>query len=268
MIAPPRGTLGIVRLGVLPNREGGGLLDILGITATVGGLAIAAAAFRVQIHSYRLQRDHETSGTPGSRLDPRAASQVLDEEVDEDQVKSIASQFLFVEHQERGVGYIRKQPICVYLDMHSASCDPVKRETLAASLAGFVKDELGDARTRKLIATPREGNLLVGSEVARVLQAEFLMIRTGVAPRFGYPIEGTFLPGANAIIVDDLVMEGAFLQRCVRSLRRYGVNVSHAFCLFERLDGDTREVLDSIAVELHSKYQIDDDILRLLREGM
>jgi orotate phosphoribosyltransferase len=134
-------------------------------------------------------------------------------------------------------------------------------------LATFIKDELGAASARKLIATPREGNLLVGAETARILQAEFLMIRTGVAPRFGYPIEGTFTPGTDAIIVDDLCMEGVFLQRCVRNLRRYGVNVSHCFCLFERLDGDSREVLESMAVELHSKYQIDDDILRRLREG-
>lgn len=243
------------------------MLDILGITTTVSGLLIAVAAFRIQLHSYRLQRENE-SGSPGNRLDPRAAMQVLDEEVDDDPVKSIASEFIFIEHEKIGVGYIREQPIGVYLDLHSASCDPFKRGTLATSLADFIKEELGDASQRKLVASPREGNLLVGAEVAHVLQAEYLMIRTVTAPRFGYPIEGSFTPGTTAIIVDDLCMEGAFLQRCARSLRRYGVNVSHCFCLFERLDGDSREALASIAVELHSKYQIDDDVLRRLREGM
>lgn len=247
-------------------REQGGLLDILSITTTIGGLIVAAAAFRVQVHSYRLQRDHNT-GSPGNRLDPGEARRVLEEEVDEDPVKSIASGFIFIEHEKRGVGYIRKQPIGVYLDLHSASCDPFKRTALATSLATLVKDALGDASQRNLVASPREGNLLVGAEVAQMLQSDYLMIRTVTAPRFGYPIEGSFTPGANAIIVDDLCMEGAFLQRCVRNLRRYGVNVSHCFCLFERLDGDSREMLDSIAVELHSKYQIDDEILRQLREG-
>ncbi|KPH97629.1 hypothetical protein OK074_6436 [Actinobacteria bacterium OK074] len=242
-------------------------MDILGITSTIGGLVVAVAAFRVQLHSYRLQQEQE-GATPGSQLDPGAASEVLDEEVDEDPVKTIASQFIFVDHEERGVGYIKKQPICVFLDLHSASCDPGKRDTLASSLATFIKDEIGEVGTRRVVATPREGNLLVGAEVARILQADFLMIRTGIAPRFGYPIEGTFHQGTDVIIVDDLCMEGAFLGRCVRNLRRYGANVSHCFCLFERLDGDSREVLASIAVQLHSKYQIDDDILRRLREGM
>ncbi|WP_327430750.1 phosphoribosyltransferase [Streptomyces sp. NBC_01236] len=241
-------------------------MDILSITTTVSGLFIAVAAFRIQLHSYRLQREHD-SGNPGNQLDPGTARQVLDAEVDEDPVKSIASEFIFVEHEKIGVGYIRKQPICVYLDLHSASCDPFKRGTLATSLATFIKDELGDAGKRSFVASPREGNLLVGAEVAQMLQAEYLMIRTVTSPRFGYPIEGTFTPGTNAIIVDDLCMEGAFLKRCVRNLRRYGVNVSHCFCLFERLDGDSRDVLASIAVELHSKYQIDDEVLRRLREG-
>jgi orotate phosphoribosyltransferase len=244
-------------------------LDILGITSTIGGLVVAVAAFRVQLHSYRLQQEQEQEGvTPGSRLDPGAASEVLDEEVYEDPVKIIASQFIFVEHAERGVGYIKKHPISVFLDLHSASCDPGKRDTLASSLATFVKDEIGGVGPRRVVASPREGNLLVGAEVARILQSDFLMIRTGIAPRFGYPIEGTFHQGTDVIIVDDLCMEGAFLGRCVRNLRRYGANVSHCFCLFERLDGDSREVLASIAVQLHSKYQIDDDILRRLREGM
>lgn len=242
-------------------------MDIFSITFTISGLAIAVAALRVQLHSYRLQRDHD-AGPPGSRLDPREATTALEEEVDEDPVKVIASDFIFIDHEKKGVGYIKKQPIGVYLDLHSASCDPTKRTALATSLATFIRDELGDVSKRKLVASPREGNLLVGAEVAQMLQANYLMIRTVTAPRFGYPIEGSFTPGSTAIMVDDLCMEGAYLQRCVRNLRRYGLNITRCFCLFERLDGDSREALASISVDLHSKYQIDDDMLRLLREGV
>lgn len=240
-------------------------MDITNVTLTVSGFAVAVMALRIQSRSYRLQRE-QSAPPPGQRLDPREASQAL-EDIDEDPVRAIAADFIFIEAEKKGVGYIKKQPIGVYLDLHSASCDPRKRSILAASLSTFIRDESRDAGPRKLIATPREGNLLVGAEVARTLQTDYLMIRTVMAPRFGYPIEGSFTPGSTAIMVDDLCMEGIFLQRCVRNMRRYGVNVSDCFCLFERLDGDAREALDSIAVTLHAKYQIDDEMLKLIREG-
>jgi len=240
-------------------------MDVMSITFTVSGLLVAVWALRLQSRSYRLQREQGIP-LPGQHLDPEEASQAL-EEVDEDPVRAIASDAIFVEHEKKAVGYIKKQPIGVYLDLHSASCDPRKRTTLATSLAAFVRAELGEPGKRNLVATPREGNLLVGAEVAALLRCEYLMIRTVTAPRFGYPIEGSFTPGTTAIMVDDLCMEGAFLQRCVRNMRRYGINVSNCFCLFERLDGDSREALASISVQLHAKYQIDDDMLKLMREG-
>ncbi|GAA2353374.1 hypothetical protein [Dactylosporangium salmoneum] len=59
----------------------------------------------------------------------------------------------------------------------------------------------------------------------------------------------------------------SFLTRCVRSLRAYGLNVEHCVCLFERLDGDAREGLAQIGVQLRAKYQIDDDALKQLKRS-
>ncbi len=237
-------------------------MDAMSIIFTVVGLVVAVLAFWVQVNSYRLQRNPVT-GDPGERVDPLGATRALDD-IDEDKVKSVAANHIFIGSQKENVGYIKKQQIGVYLDLHSASCDPKNRSVLAASLAEFVRDELGEASKRSLVATPREGNLLVGAQVAELLRTKYLMIRTVTAPRFGYPIEGSFTPGATTVIVDDLCMEGVFLARCVKYLRRYGMNVSHCVCLFERLDGDARESLASVSVELHSRYQIDDETLKEL----
>lgn len=230
--------------------------------AGIVGVLIALVTLWINLNQYRLQLT--IAPPPGHRVEPTAALKILDE-IDEDPVRVIAADYIFIQSHKAGVGYITSQPISVYLDMHSASCAPPKRAVLARSLAAFVREALGSDLKRTLVATPREGNLLVGSAVAEILGVDFLMIRTGRAPRFGYPIEGTFVPGSAAVLVDDLCMEGEFLALCVRHLRSYGLNVSDAFCLFERLDGDAREGLTAVAVELHSKYQIDDDELKQLK---
>ncbi|MGP3964957.1 hypothetical protein ACTWPT_54295 [Nonomuraea sp. 3N208] len=228
---------------------------------------VAVLTLVVNVSQYRLQKHSQKGGPPGYRLDPAEADKILSGEVTSDPVRAIAADHIFIESEKKGVGYIDKLQICVYLDMHSAACDPRKRDTLGMALADFVRQVLGPQAIRgALLVSPREGNLLVGSTAAQHLGMNFLMIRTGRAPRFGYPIEGTFSPGSTAILVDDLCMEASFLARCVKLLRRYGLNVAHCICLFERLDGDAREGLAAVSVELHSRYQIDDDELTRLKD--
>lgn len=234
-------------------------------TLAVLGALVAVLTLFVNFNQYRLQRLQGT-GPPGDKLDPKEAKSILTN-VKSDEVRNIAANHIFTESEKKGVGYIEKQRIGVYLDLHSAACAPKEREILSRALADFVQQTLGShAIIGTSLVSPREGNLLVGSSAAVHLGLNFLMIRTGRAPRFGYPIEGTFAPGTTAILVDDLCMEASFLARCVKLLRRYGLNVSHCVCLFERLDGNAREGLEQVAVELHSKYQIDDDELTRFAE--
>lgn len=229
---------------------------------SIAGFVVAALTLWIQFRSYILQR-LSAKADPGELLSPDDASAAFDG-VTEDPVRAIASRYVFAESEKKPVGYIRRQPIAVYLDLHTASCIPANRIVLAKSLGDFVRNSIRTDPNLS-IATPREGNLILGSRVAEYLNLNFLMIRTGRAPRFGYPIEGSFRPGSRVVIVDDLCMEGTFLTRCVQYLRKYGINVSDCFCLFERLDGDAREELAKAAVTLHSKYKIDDDELGQLQ---
>lgn len=228
------------------------------------GLLIAGLTLWIQFRSYVLQR-LSVSGGPGQQVSPKEVARTLNE-IMEDPIRAVAAHYVFAESEKKLVGYIQKQPIAVYLDLHTASCDPKNRAILAKSLGDFVKERIHiDASIS--IATPREGNLILGACVAEYLNLNYLMIRTGRAPRFGYPIEGTFHAGTRVVIVDDLCMEGTFLTRCAKYLRRYGLNVSDCLCLFERLDGDVRQALEDVSVTLHSKYQIDDHELRQLESS-
>ena len=223
-----------------------------------------STVFLATIHCPLSQR---INGSPGRKVEKRAALRALADEIGDEELRRIAADYVFIQSEKTGVGYIDDQPLAVYLDMHSAACKPADRRTLANSLASFATEALGDGIENCVVASPHEGNVIVTSTVAELLGLDFLMIRTGRAPRFGYPVEGVFLPGTSVILMDDLCMEASFLTRCVRSLRAYGINVAHCVCLFERLDGDAREGLAGVGVELHAKYQIDDDILRELKRS-
>jgi orotate phosphoribosyltransferase len=236
------------------------LLTTLGLVAPL----VAVLTLWINFRSYRLQKGQGVRA-PGRKIETHEAIKALDD-IDEGTLRRVAADHIFIQSEKTGVGYIEDNPIAVYLDMHSAACDPAKRMVLAQSLADFIEETLGTGLDHTSIASPREGNIIVGASVAELLGLNFLMIRTGRAPRFGYPIEGVFLPGTSAVLVDDLCMEGSFLTRCIKYLRTYGLNVSHCVCLFERLDGDARAGLTHVQVELHSRYQIDDDALKQLKQ--
>lgn len=228
------------------------------------GSTVAVLTLLVNVSLYRLQRAKK-AGPPGERLSPTETRKILGGTIS-DPVLALAAGHVFVESTKKRVGYIDRQDIGVYLDLHSAACDPNKRASLGTALGDFIRQVAAKPGLANVsLASPREGNLLVGSAAAQHLGLNFLMVRTGSAPRFGYPIEGVFLPGTTAILVDDLCMEATFLARCVKLLRRYGLNISQCICLFERLDGNAREGLADVAVEMHSMYQIDDDELARLK---
>lgn len=205
----------------------------------------------------------------GERLSARDALSTLERVISDDQVRAIAAQYVYVAAAKTPVGYHEKIPIGVYVDLHTASCDPDLREVLARYLASRIRPRL-DARERSdiALATPREGNVLVGSRVAQILGVPFLMVRTKRAPRFGYPIEGTFVSSMEAVIVDDLVM-GSLVARTAGLLRRHtGLNVARCFSIFERVDAEPRQFLEEVAIELDSAWKIDDQVLLELRASL
>jgi orotate phosphoribosyltransferase len=238
------------------------LTTVLGVFAVL----VAVLTWYIQLRSYQLQKV-SVDPPPGRKVEKRVAMKVLEEEVGDDKLRRIAADHVFIQSEKSGVGYINDQLLAVYLDMHSAACDPANRTVLARSLADFATETLGDRLNEASIASPHEGNIIMTARAAEMLGLNFLMIRTCRAPRFGYPIEGVFLPGTTVVLMDDLCMEAAFLTLCTRSLRAYGLNISHCVCLFERLDGDAREGLAEVGVELNSKYQIDDSILKELKQS-
>lgn len=210
------------------------------------------------------------------KLDPEIVLPVLEERITDRAVRRITSKHVYVARQPLPVGYHKRSPISVYIDLHSASCSPRYREDLAQFLAGRVRRAVGGLDpARTVIATAREGNILVGSRVAELCGVPFLMVRTtDQPPRFGYPIErnvgeeieaviGTDI---EAIIVDDIVMSS--LVPNVASLLRIheGIETTRCFSIFHRADLGSTDKLEDVEIALDSAFPIDSDLVAALRD--
>jgi orotate phosphoribosyltransferase len=197
-------------------------------------------------------------------LDATHALPVL-AQITEESIRTIAAAHVYIAKEKTPVGYHEKLPVGVYVDLHSAACNPDHRERLATFLAQRVTSTLHDSAGPLVIATPREGNVLVGSRVADLCGLPFLMVRTKKAPRFGFPVEGSgYRSGSEAVIVDDLVM-GSLTSRTAKLLRKHGLRVQRCFSIFERVDADPRSFLTAERVELDAAFAIDDELLSSLR---
>lgn len=224
-----------------------------------------------------IQRIAEPPARPNLivRLDPRSAGPVL-ESITDDTVRAITSEYVFVAQDPLLVGYHDRSLISVYIDLHSASCSPHHRESLAQFLARRVRRKLGGLDPdRTVIATAREGNILVGSRVAELCGVPFLMVRTtSRPPRFGFPVERNLGDevdpvignGVEAVIVDDIVM-GSLISRVAELLRIHeGVATRNCFSIFERADLGVQDILADADITLDSAFTIDDELVASLRQ--
>lgn len=185
----------------------------------------------------------------------------------EQQVIEIASRHVYVSPTGTGsnVGLMSSMVATVFLDLFSAATDRSSRSVLAEALAKSVRSACALRHTAfDALAVPKEGNVLLADEAARLLGLPLLVVRTARAIRFGDPIEGIRPAGRRVALVDDISSDGGMLKACVESLRAAGFNLSDCCCVFERTDGDARDMLGAISVTLRAVNQIDEKVLREL----
>ncbi|GGR59905.1 orotate phosphoribosyltransferase [Nocardioides luteus] len=214
-----------------------------------------------------LERSSQPPQQPNAvvRLDPEIALPAL-ERITDKAIRRITSKHVYVAKQPLPVGYHNRDPITVYIDLHSASCSPRHREDLAQFLAARVRRAVGGLDPdRTVIATAREGNILVGSRVAELCGVPFLMVRTTARPpRFGYPIERNAGDEVEAVIVDDIVMS-TLVPRVADLLRVHeGITVTRCFSIFDRADLGTVDRWEGNEITLDSAFPIDDDLVTTL----
>lgn len=243
------------------------MIEVIGVIFTAIAAIVGLIALTHQVKSRRSSKINKAPKESVLKILTR--SQVGPENTKHDfSVIDVASKFVFLSPKGTfNTGLFSKVTASVFLDLFSACTDLNNRSILAESLSNKVKElENQLSITFDCVAVPKEGNVLLGDRVARMLSLPLVVVRSGKAIRFGYPLEGNMSPGWSVILVDDISSDGRFLKTCITRLRKYGAVVGHCFCVFERTDGNTSELLSDLNVKLHHIRQInDEDLLSLAR---
>jgi orotate phosphoribosyltransferase len=85
-------------------------------------------------------------------------------------------------------------------------------------------------------------------------------------PLFGKMIEGIGGRPKKAAIVDDISSDGELLVTCVKVMREHGYEVTTAFVLIDRTEGDSLEALANVDVTLMPLTRLGDQDLEGIAE--
>ncbi len=74
----------------------------------------------------------------------------------------------------------------------------------------------------------------------------------------GKLIEGTFKPGEQAVVVDDVLTTGGSLLKATEAARNQGLQVRHAFVIVDRSNNERQDYLTKQGLSLLSLITLDD----------
>lgn len=179
----------------------------------------------------------------------------------------VLAQFVFVSHNgPTTTGSLGRFNFTLFLDLFSACTYPKFCKPIATLTADYIKHTPLQERPTYL-AVPKEGNVILATEVAKRLRVGLIIVRAIVPPiRFGDPVEGMIPAGALVAVVDDIACDGELLARTVAALRAHGARVKNCFCAVERMDGNSRARLEKHDVILYAPIQLNEHTLRELAD--
>jgi orotate phosphoribosyltransferase len=122
-----------------------------------------------------------------------------------------------------------------YLQCARVLMNPKRAEKLCAALADRVKKSLGATRI-DLVVAPAMGGVVVGYEMGRQLGVETIFCERENGEftlRRGF----TITPGANVLLVEDVVTTGKSSLETVRCIEAHGGNVIAEASLIDRSNG-------------------------------
>lgn len=168
--------------------------------------------------------------------------------------------FLHLYVREGGhVGRTRTFSMDYFVDLMSAALVTDHLEILTGELVSHIR-RVADVGRFGVLAGPKRGNALLISKTAYRIGKAPLFIKE--RPLFGKWLEGVYGDPGRAVIVDDVSSDGELLANCAVVMRESGFEVTDAYVLIDRTEGDSVERLAELGISLHPLLGLDDHKIR------
>ena len=139
-----------------------------------------------------------------------------------------------------------------YWDKYRFEGEPALLRAVVAEMAGLL---------------PETYDKLAGLELGGIPLATGLSLKTGkpclfvrkTAKQYGTCniVEGTFQPGENIVVVEDVITTAGQVCRSVRQMRESGLHIDKVLCVIDRQQGG-REKLNEIGCSLSSVFTFEE----------
>ena len=149
-----------------------------------------------------------------------------------------------------------------YLQCALALSEPSRAQRLSASLG---KKILENIKTKiDLVVSPAMGGLIIGHEIARYLDVPSIFLER-VNGEFELRRGFSIKPGANCLLVEDIVTTGLSSNESIDVVKEYGGNIIGEACLIDRYSGkanlETQLIsLTSIDIPTFDKNEIPESL--------
>jgi orotate phosphoribosyltransferase len=149
-----------------------------------------------------------------------------------------------------------------YLQCALALSEPSRAQRLSASLG---KKILENIKTKiDLVVSPAMGGLIIGHEIARYLDVPSIFLER-VNGEFELRRGFSIKPGANCLLVEDIVTTGLSSNESIDVVKEYGGNIIGEACLIDRSSGkanlETQLIsLTSIDIPTFDKNEIPESL--------
>jgi orotate phosphoribosyltransferase len=141
-----------------------------------------------------------------------------------------------------------KSPI--YCDNRKLLSFPFVREFIKSELSNLVFSEFPDAG---LVAGVATAGIAWGAMVADQLKLPFIYVRPRPKEHgLGNQIEGTYDPGAKAIIIEDLISTGKSSLQVMEVLKKSGLEITGIVSIFNYGFNNAREAFEKAGVPFRS----------------
>lgn len=148
-----------------------------------------------------------------------------------------------------------------YVDCRSLMAHPGSRRLVASLACETLKpvelDCLGGLEIGAISIATSISDFAFASQPKRTWKT-FVVRKQAKDHGLGKLIEGSFLPGDRAVIVDDVLTSGGSLLKAVAAARGAGLIVTHALVIVDRKEQDGRKKVEAEGLTLLSLLTIDD----------